>query len=112
MATNDKEPRSVMSRGKGNGQVIHGARMVKHRRWTSPQRGTWPVKPDERHDSDRDPSPPTKRQKTKRVLKDTKEKARHPFSPKEWTTNPVEAESDGNASSASSHIAARNALIT
>ncbi|KAL6719487.1 hypothetical protein ACLMJK_003727 [Lecanora helva] len=43
MATDDKEPRSVMSRGKGNGHIVHGARMVKHRRWTSTHRGTWPA---------------------------------------------------------------------
>ena len=78
MSTNDKEPRSVMSRGKGDGHVVHGARMVKHRRWSSPHRGTWPVNPDEHRESDPSPPPPSKRQRTKRVIKDTKEKALAP----------------------------------
>ena len=80
MSTNDKEPRSVMSRGKGDGHVVHGARMVKHRRWSSPHRGTWPVNPDEHRDSDPSPPPPSKRQRTKRVIKETKEKALAPDS--------------------------------
>ena len=43
MGTNDKEPRSVMSRGKGDSQVVHGARLIKHNRWTYGSRGTWPA---------------------------------------------------------------------
>ena len=43
MGTNDKEPRSVMSRGKGDNQVVHGARVIRHHRWTSGSRGTWPA---------------------------------------------------------------------
>ena len=66
MSTNDKEPRSVMSRGKGDGQVVNGARMVKYRRFPSPHRGTWPVNPDNDTNSDPEPPPPSKRQKTKR----------------------------------------------
>ena len=66
MSTNDKEPRSVMSRGKGDGHVVNGARTVKFHRYTTPHRGTWPVNPDENRDSDPDPPPPSKRQKTKR----------------------------------------------
>lgn len=66
MSTNEKEPRSVMSRGKGDGQVVNGARMIKYRRFLSPHRGTWPVNPDDDANSDPDPPPPSKRQKTKR----------------------------------------------
>lgn len=49
MATNDRDPRSVMSRGKGDGHVVNGGRMVKHHRWTSManHRETWPENPDE-----------------------------------------------------------------
>ena len=77
MATDDREPRSVMSRGKGDGQVIHGARMVKHRRWTSPHRATWPAVPDEARESELDVPPASKRQKRPRVVK---EKSAKPLS--------------------------------
>lgn len=71
MATDDKAPRSVMSRGKGDGHVVHGARMVKHRRWTSPHRGTWPAAAhDESRESELDAQPASKRQKRPRVLKE------------------------------------------
>ncbi len=48
MATSDKDPRSVMSRGKGDSKVTTGARMVKHHRWASmaSHRETWPENPD------------------------------------------------------------------
>ena len=75
MATDDREPRSVMSRGKGDGQVIHGARMVKHRRWTSPHRATWPPLPDEARESELDVPPASKRQKRPRVVKEKSAKA-------------------------------------
>lgn len=64
MAGEDKEPRSVMSRNKGYNQVVTGGRSVRHHRWT---RGTWPANPDEKHDTDSEPLPEAKRQKTKRV---------------------------------------------
>ena len=53
MATSDKDPRSVMSRGKGDGRVATGARVVKHRRWTSmaSHREKWPENLDEAVDS-------------------------------------------------------------
>lgn len=74
MGTNDKEPRSVMSRGKGDSQIVHGARLIKHRRWTSGSRGTWPAdaKIENFMDPDRDPelSPAAKRRKTKRASKE------------------------------------------
>ena len=74
MGTNDKEPRSVMSRGKGDSQVVHGARLIKHNRWTSGSRGTWPpgAKLESFLDPDPDPdwTPSTKRRKTKRASKE------------------------------------------
>lgn len=74
MSTNDREPRSVMSRGKGDGHVVHGARMVKHHRWTSPHRGTWPANPADLRPSEVDHQPPPKRQKKPRVVKAKTEK--------------------------------------
>lgn len=72
MGTNDKEPRSVMSRGKGDSQVVHGARLIKHHRWTSGSRGTWPVdaKLEDFVDPDTERTPATKRRKTKRASKE------------------------------------------
>ena len=71
MATDDKEPRSVMSRGKGDGHVVHGARMVKHRRWTSPHRGTWPAAtPSNSHGPGQDVQPASKRHKRPRTVKE------------------------------------------
>lgn len=74
MSTNDKDPRSVMSRGKGDGQVVHGARMVKHRRWTSPHRETWPKNPNDPRQPEGDSQPATKRQKRPRGTKEKTEK--------------------------------------
>ena len=72
MGTNDKEPRSVMSRGKGDSQVVHGARVIKHHRWSSGSRGTWPAdaKLENFLDGDPESSPAAKRRKTKRASKD------------------------------------------
>ena len=75
MGTNDKEPRSVMSRGKGDGQVVHGARSIKHHhRWTSGHRGTWPAdaKLEDYLESgtERELVSAVKRRKTKRVSKE------------------------------------------
>ena len=78
MGTNDKEPRSVMSRGKGDSQVVHGARSIKHHhRWTSGHRGTWPAGANledfldpSSADRDRDLAPAIKRRKTKRASKE------------------------------------------
>lgn len=67
MATNDKSPRSVMSRGKGDGLVVNGGRIVKHHRWTSmaTHRETWPENPDEAVNPAK---PAARRQKKKRTL--------------------------------------------
>lgn len=59
-----------MSRGNGDAKVVHGARVIKHRRWTSAHRGTWPAGEDRSHDSDHDDPPVAKRQKTKRPSKE------------------------------------------
>ena len=77
MGTSDKEPRSVMSRGKGDSQVVHGARSIKHHRWTSGHRGTWPagatmedfLEPSADHDLV-PLVPANKRRKTKRASKE------------------------------------------
>lgn len=74
MGTNDKEPRSVMSRGKGDSQVVHGARLIKHHRWTSGSRGTWPADAKLEDfldpDADTEMTPAAKRRKTKRASKE------------------------------------------
>ena len=116
MSTNDREPRSVMSRGKGDSHVVHGARMIKHRRWSSPHRGTWPVNPDEHRDPDPSPPPPSKRQRTKRVIKETKEKAFAPESsvlrnPRPTTQSPVYYTDASRASSAGMAPGVRSALV-
>lgn len=85
MGTNDKEPRSVMSRGKGDGQVVHGARSIKHHRWTSGSRGTWPAgaKLENFLDSNTDVDliPATKRRKTKRASKERIPKSQNSHKP-------------------------------
>ncbi|KAF6228918.1 hypothetical protein HO133_007030 [Letharia lupina] len=72
MGTNDKDPRSVMSRGKGDSQVVHGARLIKHHRWTSGSRGTWPAdaKLEDFLEPDTELDPTAKRRKTKRASKE------------------------------------------
>ena len=72
MGTNDKEPRSVMSRGKGDSGVVHGARLIKHHRWTSGSRGTWPAdaKIENFLGTDPDQTPASKRRRTKRPSKE------------------------------------------
>jgi hypothetical protein len=74
MATDDREPRSVMSRGKGDGRVVDGGRMVKHRRWSSPHRGTWPANPADSHEGELDRQHSFKRQKRPRTVKQKVEK--------------------------------------
>ncbi|MCJ1455048.1 hypothetical protein MMC28_005402, partial [Mycoblastus sanguinarius] len=71
-----------MSRNKGDSQVVNGGRVVKHRRWTSAHRGTWPANPDEPIDAESEPHPAAKRQKTKRAQK---EKIKTPY---ETATSP------------------------
>lgn len=63
-----------MSRGKGDGHVVHGARMVKHRRWSSPHRGTWPANPADSRESEPDRQPSSKRQRRPRTVKEKVEK--------------------------------------
>ena len=72
MGTNDKQPRSVMSRGKGDNQVVHGARLIKHHRWTSGSRGTWPADAKIENLTEADPEfvQASKRRKTKRPSKE------------------------------------------
>ncbi|KAL9127711.1 MAG: hypothetical protein Q9217_003462 [Psora testacea] len=70
MATDDKEPRSVMSRNKGDSQVVSGARRVKHRHFPSVHRDTWPANPDESLGPNPNPQPAPKPAKTKRISKD------------------------------------------
>lgn len=69
MAGDDKEPRSVMSRNKGHSNVVTGGRSVRHRRWHTAHKGTWPTNPDGSLDPDGE-SHTAKRQKTKRIPKD------------------------------------------
>ena len=92
MGTNDKEPRSVMSRGKGDGQVVHGARSIKHHhRWTSGHRGTWPAgttledfcEPGD----ERELVPAIKRRKTKRASKERIPRSQKPPSLAEAVTS-------------------------
>ena len=79
MASDDREPRSVMSRNpKGHNHVVTGGRSVRHRRWPSTHKSTWPMNPVEALDTDGDPHHVSKRQKTKRVVKDKSTK--HPKS--------------------------------
>ena len=61
-----------MSRGKGDNQVVHGARLIKHHRWTSGSRGTWPTdaKLEDFLDPDAEMTPAAKRRKTKRASKE------------------------------------------
>ena len=85
MGTNDKEPRSVMSRGKGDSQVVHGARSIKHHRWTSGHRGTWPagtnledfLEPGAEHGLVQ----ANKRRKTKRVSKERIPRSQNSYDP-------------------------------
>ena len=72
MGTNDKEPRSVMSRGKGDNSVVHGARLIKHHRWNSGSRGTWPAdaKIENFLAADPDQTPASKRRRTKGASKE------------------------------------------
>ena len=71
MATDDKEPRSVMSRNKGDGQVVTGARRIKHRNFPSVHRETWPMNTDSSQDLAH-PAQATKATKKKRTPKSPK----------------------------------------
>lgn len=64
-----------MSRGKGEAQVVHGARMVKHRRWSSPHRGTWPANPADSREPEPDRLSLSKRHKRPQTVK---QKAKKP----------------------------------
>ena len=85
MGTNDREPRSVMSRGKGDGQVVHGARCIKHHRWSSGHRGTWPAGAKLEHfidpSDDHELISATKRRKTKRASKERIPKSQNSLNP-------------------------------
>lgn len=60
MSSEEKIPRSLMSRNKGDYKVVSGGRSIKHHRISDwPGIATWPVNPD----GDLDPNPPLKRQK-------------------------------------------------
>ena len=95
MGTNDKEPRSVMSRGKGDSQVVHGARSIKHHRWTSGHRGTWPadmkledfIEPSD----ERDMTPAYKRRKTKRAAKERIPRPQNSQNPSSSLADPVKS---------------------
>ena len=79
MADDDKEPRSVMSRNsKGHNNVVTGGRSVRHRRWPTAHKGTWPTNPDNALDPEGESQHVSKRQKTKRVPKERTNK--HPIS--------------------------------
>ena len=69
MASDDKEPRSTMSRSKGHGQVVTGGRSIKYRRWPTSHKETWPVNPESEAKTENEPSPANKRRKTLRVPK-------------------------------------------
>ena len=95
MGTNDKEPRSVMSRGKGDSQVVHGARSIKHHRWTSGHRGTWPagtnledfLDPSAQHGS----TQANKRRKTKRASKERIPRSQNGQKPSPSLADPVKS---------------------
>ncbi|KAL9100660.1 MAG: hypothetical protein Q9163_003987 [Psora crenata] len=70
MATDDKEPRSVMSRNKGDNQIVSGGRRVRYRHFPSVHRGTWPANPDNSPGPDPEPQSAVKPTKTKRIAKD------------------------------------------
>ena len=95
MGTNDKEPRSVMSRGKGDSQVVHGARSIKHHRWTSGSRGTWPagMKLEDflEPNTDVDPTPAIKRQRTKRASKERILKSQNSHNPRSSVADPAKS---------------------
>ena len=64
MSSSDNKPKSLMSRNKGDGQVITGGRSVKHHRVNpSLHHSTWPANPVE----DLDAAPAAKRVKKNRV---------------------------------------------
>ena len=67
MATDDKDPRSTMSRNKETGKVATGGRRIKHHHFPSIHRDTWPTS---RYSKDADQSPKTPSIKRKRGLKE------------------------------------------
>lgn len=72
MTGDEKEPRSVMSRNKGHGAVVTGGRSIKHRRWPTAHKDTWPANPDGELGPVTQPHQANKRQRTKRVPKGIK----------------------------------------
>ena len=70
MATDDKDPRSVMSRNQGDSQVVSGARRLKHRSFIPVHRETWPANPDEALSPKSESQPSAKSTKTKRIPKE------------------------------------------
>jgi len=79
MASEDKEPRSVMSRNKGDSQVVSGARFVKHHRYSSMHKSTWPTNPDESLDAGSDTQHAAKAAKPKRTPKEKAPKPKKPY---------------------------------
>ena len=75
MSGDDVEPRSTMSRSKGDGKVMTGARKIKFRHFPSIHRETWPTG---RSDSLDPPAamPSAQSTKKKRVLKDKSVKSK------------------------------------
>ena len=73
MGTGDKEANSVMSRNKGDGSVITGARKIRHRQPTFPSvhRETWPANP-------KTPADTTDDSKTIKKRRVVKERMQHP----------------------------------
>ena len=97
MAADDKEPRSVMSRNKGHSNVVTGGRSVRHRRWPTAHKGTWPTNPDDALDPDGE-SHIAKRQKTKRVAKEKVSKH-----PKSKSIAPATTPAEGSAAQRGKH---------
>ena len=89
MATNDKEPRSVMSRNRGDNQVVSGARRVKHRQFPAVHRDTWPANPDESLGPSLDAQAAPKSTRTKRIPKE--KSAKQKKSKEQWVGRPVSA---------------------
>ncbi len=69
MSSDDKKPKSLMSRGKGDYKIVTGGRSIKHHRvsnWSG--HSYWPANPVEALDPGSSPEQPAaKRQKVKRV---------------------------------------------
>lgn len=76
MSDEDKDPRSTMSRSKGDGKVMSGGRKIKyHHSFPSVHRDTWPTNPDDFLDPPAT-KPTTQSTKKKRVPKDRSAKSK------------------------------------